>query len=73
MLQMYVLKTSSAINYQQAIELASHMAPFASTETMEVFDRIIGSKHAILTPNEAFEALMAFSTSKIAVIRPKIF
>lgn len=41
-MQTYVLKCSHMINYKQAIDLASCMSSFASTETMEVFDRIIG-------------------------------
>jgi hypothetical protein len=49
------------------------MADYASSETMEVFDRIIGSKHSLLTPHEAFDALMAFSSAKVATVRPKIF
>jgi hypothetical protein len=39
---------------------------------MEVFDRLIGAHHANLTPYEAFDALLAFSSAKHAKIRPKI-
>lgn len=39
---------------------------------MEVFDRLIGAEHANLSPHEAFEALMAFTSAKHAKIRPKI-
>jgi hypothetical protein len=72
-LEKYVLNASSLINYRQAIDLASFMTNYASSETMEVFDRIIGSKHSLLTPHEAFDALMAFSSAKVATVRPKIF
>jgi len=71
-MQLCVLKSAGTINYRQAIDLASIMFPFASTELMEVFDRLIGAHHANLTPSEAFDALLAFSSAKHAKIRPKI-
>ena len=70
-LQLYVLKSAGTLNYKQAIDLAAIMFPYASSELMEIFDRLIGAHHANLSPFEAFDALMAFSSAK-AIVRPKI-
>jgi hypothetical protein len=61
------------LNYLTALELVGIMHPYASTELIEVFDRLIGAQHANLTPSEAFDALMSFSNAKRATVRPKIF
>ena len=42
-MQLCVLKSAATLNYRQAIDLAAIMFPFASTELMEVFDRLIGA------------------------------
>jgi hypothetical protein len=42
-MQLCVLKSAGTLNYRQAIDLAAIMFPFASTELMEVFDRLIGA------------------------------
>ena len=42
-MQLCVLKSAGTLNYRQAIDLATIMFPFASTELMEVFDRLIGA------------------------------
>lgn len=60
------------LNHFHAVDLVAIMYPFASTELMEVFDRLIGKQHSNLTVNEAFDSLMAFSNAKQARIRPKI-
>jgi hypothetical protein len=70
--QLYVLQSSERLNYMQAIDLVSIMYQYATTELMEVFDRLIGQQHNNLSINEAFDALMAFCNAKQAKIRPKI-
>lgn len=72
MMQHYVLQSAGMLNYFHAVDLVSIMYPYASTELMEVFDRLIGQQHNNLTVNEAFDSLMAFSNAKQARIRPKI-
>jgi hypothetical protein len=49
----------------------SYVAPYASTELMEVFDRIIGLRRKDLTPSEAMDALSSFRRAEKAVVRQK--
>ena len=45
------------------------MSDFASTETIEVLDRIVGNNYLNLSPNDTFDALIAFSSAKVAIVR----
>lgn len=71
-MQQFVMQSAGTFNHSQAVDLAAIMYPYASTELMEVLDRIIGPQHANLTTNEAFDALMAFTNAGHAKVRPKI-
>jgi hypothetical protein len=66
LMQSYVMQIAGTLTHSQAVDLAAIMHPYASTELMEVFDRLIGPQHANLSPNEAFDALMAFTNAKQA-------
>jgi len=66
-----ILRSAGSLDYHQALLLMSYVAPYASTELMEVFDRIIGLRRKDLTPSEAMDALTASRRAEKAVVRQK--
>jgi hypothetical protein len=70
--ELLVLKNLSKLSADVAITLLRAMNATASTETVEVFDRILGKDIDALTPSQLYQALMGFLTVQRANVRPKI-
>jgi hypothetical protein len=70
--ELIVLKNLSKLSVDVAITLLRALNATASTETVEVFDRIIGKDIDALTPSQLYQALVGFLTVQRANVRPKI-
>lgn len=72
-LEMAVLELSQHVTAPQAVRMLLALMADASSELVEVFDRIIGKNIDELSASEVFYAYMGFSYAERAQVRPKIF
>lgn len=67
-----VLKRCTQITSDQAVSLLATMRNYASSQLVEVFDKIIGKNIDELNASQLHQAYCSFLTVEKAMVRPKI-